>query len=220
MVIPRLSWQKVMIFAQFLRLLLQKFYLIHEYHSLRIKKEREIWCLSVSLTNDNRLGFTLHSNPCTCAGSHFHMVHYSYLQPTHHYRAYGCIHCLINMETRLIPKTPDLKWKRTKISDVFRFVWLKWESMLTCWDQPCTLGWCRSGDRVAGGPRRCLWKCCSGFQRSELLPAEEGHWELKEEVQVSWSIVKYTIHQLRQRESKQKRGCTSQTHIFVRPDIL
>lgn len=36
---------------------------------------------------------------------------------------------------------------------------------------------------MEGGPRRCLWKCCSGFPRSGLLLAEEGHWELKEEAQ-------------------------------------
>lgn len=65
--------------------------------------------LSFTLTNDNRLGFTLNSNSCTCAGSHFHVVHHSHLQPSHHHRANGCIHRLIHMETCLIPQAPDLK---------------------------------------------------------------------------------------------------------------
>lgn len=70
--------------------------------------------LSICLTDDYRLGFTLDSNSCTGAGSNFHMIHHSHLQPAHHHRAYGCVHRLIYMKTCLVPKTPNLKIKKKR----------------------------------------------------------------------------------------------------------
>lgn len=73
------------------------------------------WLYRASLTNDNGLRFTLDSDSCARASSHFHPVHNSDLEPAHHHRANGCIHRLVNMEAGLITETPDLQQTGQKI---------------------------------------------------------------------------------------------------------
>lgn len=73
----------------------------HGYNSFRVR-----------LTNDNGLRFTLDSDSCTRASSYFHPVHHSDLQPAHHHRANGCVHCLVHVEARLITETPDLRGQK------------------------------------------------------------------------------------------------------------
>lgn len=88
---------------------------------LKLVVERLQWFSIIYLTYDYRLRFTFDSHSCTCTGSYFHVIYHSHLQPAHHHRAYGCIHCFIYMETGLIPKTPDLMIKEKKSNSSFYF---------------------------------------------------------------------------------------------------
>lgn len=63
----------------------------------------------VIVTDDDGLGFALHSHPSAGAGGHLHPIQDPRLKTPHHNRTDGSVHSFIDMETGFVPQTPDLK---------------------------------------------------------------------------------------------------------------
>lgn len=90
-------------------------------------------------TDDDGLRFALHSDSCAGACRHLHPVQQASLQSAHHHRADRRVHRLIDVETGLVPQTPDLdgkndrycKFTYTRVTSCFSFFTVGYSSTNT-----------------------------------------------------------------------------------------